>query len=90
MLYRKIKHIQYSLHVYTVYIYINTHTCMYIFHKNMLCYILNLYIYNINYMNINIDVNIFKIYTVCVCVYICMINIHSTHIYYANNFFYFG
>ncbi len=26
-------------------------------------------------------VNIFKIYTVCVCIYIYIINIHSTHTY---------
>ncbi len=48
-------------------------------------YILNIFIYNINYMNINIcmliHVNIFKIYTVRVCLYIYIINIHSTHTY---------
>ncbi len=32
-------------------------------------------------MNINIDVNIFKIYTACVCIYIYIINIHKTHTY---------
>ncbi len=26
-------------------------------------------------------VNIFKIFAVCVCIYICIINIHSTHSY---------
>uniref|UniRef100_A0A671LS01 Histone deacetylase n=1 Tax=Sinocyclocheilus anshuiensis TaxID=1608454 RepID=A0A671LS01_9TELE len=34
--------------------------------------------------------NIFKIYTVCVCIYICIINIHSTHIYYVNKNSCFG
>ncbi len=57
---------------------------MYMFKKNMLClYIKYIYI-NINYMNINIGrlhVNIFKIFTVCVCIYIYIINIHSTHSY---------
>ncbi len=46
---------------------------MYIFKKNMLClYIKYIYTY----------VNIFKKYTVCVCIYIYIINIHSiyTHI----------
>ncbi len=43
-------------------------------------------------MNIKlyINVNILKIYTVCVCIYIYMINIYRTHIYYANKNFYFG
>ncbi len=41
--------------VYIYYVYINTHPCMYMFNKNMLClYIKYIYIYNINYMNINI------------------------------------
>ncbi len=53
---------------------INTHTCMYMF-KNIFVYILNIFIYNVNYMNTNkyIHVNIFKIYTACVCIYIYMI-----------------
>ncbi len=46
-------------------------------------YILNKLIYNINYLNTNIDMeinlNIFKIYTACVCIYIYIINIHRTH-----------
>ncbi len=58
---------------------------MYIFKKNMLClYIKYVYIqYNIKYNNINIytHVNIFKIYTVCVCIYMYIINEHSTHTY---------
>ncbi len=46
--------------VYIYYAYINTHTCMYIFQKHMLCK----FIYNINYMNINIDMHVFAfIYT---------------------------
>ncbi len=53
---------------YTVYMYINTNTCMYIFKKNML------FIYNIKYNNIHIymyiHVNILEIFTVCVCVFI--------------------
>ncbi len=49
-------------------VYIKTQTCMYIFKKKYVVYILNIFIYNINY--INISVNIFKIYTVCVCLYI--------------------
>ncbi len=46
--------------------------CMYIFQKKYAVYILKIFIYNINYMNINIymQVNIFKIYAVYVCVYI--------------------
>ncbi len=42
-----------------------------------------MFIYSINYMNINIcmliHVNIFKIYTVCIYIYI--INIQRTHTY---------
>ncbi len=40
-------------------------------------------------MNINIymEINIFKIYTVCMRIYMYIINIHSTHIYYVNKTF---
>ncbi len=48
------------------------------------CYI---YIYNKLYEYKYIHVNIFKIYSVCVCIYICIINIHSTHIYYVKKTF---
>ncbi len=48
------------MYIYSV--YINTHTCMHIFKKNV-SFILNIFIYNINYVNININVNIFKIYS---------------------------
>ncbi len=42
--------------VYIYYVYINTLTCMHIFKKKIsYVYILNIFIYNINYMNINID-----------------------------------
>ncbi len=50
---------------------------MYIFNKLCYVYILNIFIYDINYMH----VNIFKIYAVCVCIYIYIINIRSTHTY---------
>ncbi len=51
---------------------------MYIMHvyisEKYVVYILNIFIYNINYMYININIemhgNIFKIYTVCVYLYI--------------------
>ncbi len=51
---------------------------MYIFKKMYYVTI----IYNIKYNNahIYIQVNIFKIHTVCVCIYIYIINKHSTHI----------
>ncbi len=53
---------------------------VYISEKHVV-YILNIF-FNINYMNINIDMliheNIFKMYTVCVFLYIH--NIHRTHI----------
>ncbi len=60
------------------YVYINTHTCMYIFQKNLFFCIK--YIYNINYMNINIDMYMFSKYILYVCLYIYIINIHNTHI----------
>ncbi len=46
-----------TVHMYYVYIYvyINTHTYMYIFQKICYVYILNIFIYTINYMDINID-----------------------------------
>ncbi len=52
---------------------------MYTFKKNLLVYILNIFVYNINYMNINIY---------CMCVfYIYIINIHGTHTYYVHKNF---
>ncbi len=62
--------------VYIYYVYINTHTCVCIFQKNVLfLYIKS--IYNINHIYINSKyINIFKMYTVCVCIYIYIINIH--------------
>ncbi len=63
---------------YMYYAYINTHTCMYILKKNVMFIFLNIFIYDINYMNINIC----KIYAVCVYLYMYfIINIHSTHRY---------
>ncbi len=63
------------------YVYINTNTCMYIFKKLRYVYILNVFIYNI--IMLNIFVNIFKVYTVYVSIYIC-INKEYTYIYYVN------
>ncbi len=37
-----------------------------------------------------IHVNIFKIYTVCMCIYIHNKYSQNTHIYYVNKNFYFG
>ncbi len=65
----------YINYTYT-HIYIYIHAC--IFQKNWL------FIYNINYMNINMHVNIFKIYTMCVYLYIHYKYTQNTHIYYAN------
>ncbi len=57
--------------MYIYYVYINTHTCMYIFEKKSNLYIL-IFINDINYMNINIY---------CMCVYLYIHNdIHRTHI----------
>ncbi len=52
---------------------------MYIFKESI--FILNIVIYNINYMNICLHVNSFKIYNVWVCIHIYIINIHRTHTY---------
>ncbi len=73
--------------VYIYYVYINTPTCMYIFKKKIV-YILNIFIYNINYMNINIYMQIFTKYILYVCIY----NKYTqyTNIYYVNTNFYFG
>ncbi len=65
---------------------------MHIFKKNM-------FIYNIKYKFINVYAwNISKIYAVCECMNIYIINIHSTnthiyiyiYIYYVNKNLYFG
>ncbi len=71
--------------VYEPCIYQYTHMHVYI-SENVYVYILNIFKYNINYNNVNIDmqVNIYKIYTVCACIYINIINIHRTQIYYTN------
>ncbi len=34
-----------------------------------------------------INVNTFKIYAVCVCFYMHILNMHSTHVYYVNKNF---
>ncbi len=71
-----------SVHIY--YVYVNTHTCMYIFKKKKKgVYILNIFIYDIIYMKINIYMQIFSKYMLYVCLYI-YINIQYTHIYYEN------
>ncbi len=57
--------------VYYVYTQIHTHACIYLRYM----FILNIFI---NYMNIHMHVNIFKIYT-CIGVYLYIHNIHSTH-----------
>ncbi len=73
--------------VYMFYVYINTHTCIYIyiyFRKKYVDNILNIFIYNINYRNINIDVNACTFFQniYCMCVYLLyIINIHRTHTY---------
>ncbi len=74
--------------VYICHVYINTHTCMYIFQKICYAYILHLLIYNTKYMNLNID--IIK-NAVCVCIYKYIRNKYTqnTHIYYANKTFIF-
>ncbi len=68
--------------IFILYIQKHTHTCLYV---RQICYvyILNIFIYNINYMN----VNVFKIYTLCACLYIYIMNIQYTHIYYINKTF---
>ncbi len=49
--------------MYIYYVYINTNTCMYIFKKKYVVYILNIFIYNIN-------ISIFSKYILNVCVFI--------------------
>ncbi len=83
----KIKDLVYIVCVYIYYAYINTHTCMYIFMKNML-YIK--YICNFNVININTCKYFLNI--CCMCVYLYIINIQytHTHVYYIHINSYFG
>ncbi len=56
---------------------------MYIFKKNMLCLYIK-FIYNMKYKNINVYACKYfqnTVYAVCECIYIYIINIHSTHTY---------
>ncbi len=66
--------------VYIYYVYINTHThaCIYL-RKIYYVYIINIFIYY--KLCKYIHVNNFKTYTVCVCIYVYIINICSTHTY---------
>ncbi len=70
-----------------MYIKIHTQACIY-FRKIVYVYILNIFIYNINYMNIIIDMMMYihvVTYCRCVCVYLCIHNKYTqkkTH--YAN------
>ncbi len=85
----KIKDLVYIVCVYMYYAYINTHTCMYIFMKNML-YLYIKYIYNFNVRNINTCKYFQNI--CCMCVYLYIINIQytHTHVYYIHINSYFG
>ncbi len=65
--------------VYTVYyVYINTHTCMYIF-KKMYVYILNIFIYDINDMNVNIYIYKYFQNICCISVYLYIHNKYTQH-----------
>ncbi len=57
-----------------------------------LFYILNVFIYNVNYINTNIEIKIFSKYILYlwVNIYLYIRNIHRTHTYYANKKVYFG
>ncbi len=61
--------------MYICNVYINTHTCMDIFKKNMLFLNIKCKLYKY------IHVNIFNIHIVCVCIYIYITNIHNTQTY---------
>ncbi len=63
---------------------------MYALKKISYVYILNIFIYNINYININIYMEIFSKYILYVCIYIDdNKSTQYTHLYYANKDFYF-
>ncbi len=72
-------YIIYVYAVYIFYVYINTQTCMYIFKKIGYVYILNIFIYNVCHVTLyaNTSKCFLNIqYTVWVCIYIYIINIH--------------
>ncbi len=75
--------------MYIYYVYINTHTCMYIIFFKYVVYILNMFIYDIIYYEHKyIHLNTYKYFLniCCMCVsiyiyiyiYIYIIHIHST------------
>ncbi len=81
--------------VYIYYVYINTHTCIYIFKKNMShLYIKYIYIWYNLYEYKYIYVNTCKYFQnmCCMCVSLYMHNKYTqhTHIYYVNKNLYFG
>ncbi len=74
----------YCAYLLCIYTYKQMHACIYL---RKICYVykLNIFLYDI-YIHINdiymqINVKIKKIYAVFVCLYIYIINIHSTHTY---------
>ncbi len=74
--------------VYLLCIYINTHTCMYLFQKNVFClYIKYIYIWHKLYEYKYIHVDTCKYFKNICCVYLY---IQYTDIYYVNKNFYFG
>ncbi len=74
--------------VYIYYVYINTHTCMYIIKKNVM-FTYDMCIYNIKYIHVNPCKYFQNIYCI---VYFYIHNKYTqyTHIYYVNKNFYFG
>ncbi len=65
--------------VYMYYVYINTHTCIYL-RKICYDYILNIFVYkNINVYTCKYLQNIY-----CMCVYLYIHNKYTQHTYYVN------
>ncbi len=73
-----------AYNVYVYYVYkqtIQTHACIYL---RIICYVymFNIFIYNIKLEYKYIHLNILKIFTVCVCIYIHNKCTHYTYIQY--------
>ncbi len=68
-----------TVYIYHVYINIHTHACVYTYKKKYV-YALQILVYNINYVNINIYMEIFSKNILCLYLYINNKYVQYTHV----------